>query len=274
MLCQFERLLYPKDKNAVDISSYIIALYRPCMTVYDAQGMKIPQFKAVGYCLPIAERMRFDLHGHWSKTEKHGLQFNVESYDEVIVHSKEGIIAYLSSGQIKGIGEKLAERIHKEFGDLSLEILDKEPDRLLTIPGISVSKLSKIKDSYLMNRGARDVVAFLTPYGITPNKAVKFYMAYGKDAMQIVKEHPYKLCELSGIGFLTADKIAMSMGFERLSVERVDAGLLYTLTEAEGHGHLCLEKHDFIKACVKLLDTPNLTEEMVANRAAWMVHDG
>ena len=129
-------------------------------------------------------------------------------------------------------------------------------------------------DSYLVNRGARDVVAFLSPHGITPNRAVRLYKEYGEKTMDIVKNHPYQLCDMDGIGFKTADHIAMSMGFDQLSTERVDEGLLYTLADAEAKGHLCMEKHEFVKACLKILDTPALTSEMVANRAARLVFSG
>ena len=230
--------------------------------------------KAVGYCLPTAEKLRYELQGHWSKNPKHGVQFEVETYDEVVVPTREGIIAYLSSGQIKGVGPKMAERIFDAFGLHALDVLDKEPERLLSISGISEAKLKKICDSYLANRGARDVVAFLSPHGITPNRAVKLYKEYGDKAMDIVKNHPYQLCEIAGIGFKTADRIAMNMGFDQLSTERVDEGILYTLTDAEGKGHLCMEKREFIKACLKILDTPMLTEDMVANRAARLIYSG
>lgn len=274
MLCQFERLVFPQNARAVDPGSFMIAVYRPCEKVSDHAGNVITQIKAVGYGLPISSNLRFDMNGHWTKNPKHGLQFEVETYEEVIVPTREGVIAYLSSGQIKGIGPKLAERIYDSFGSESLEVLDKEPERLLSISGISAGKLKKIIESYLANRGARDVVAFLTPYGITPNRAVRLYKEYGERTMDIVKNHPYQLCELAGIGFKTADKIAMSMGFDRLSTERVDEGILFTLTDAEGKGHLCMEKRNFIKACLKTLGTPEPTEDMVANRAARLVHNG
>ena len=274
MLCQFEKLLYPKDAHAASAGSYMVAVYRPCEIVRDSSGSILPQFKAVGYFLPISNHLRYDMKGHWSRNTKHGTQFEVDSYDEVIIPSREGIIGYLSSGQIKGIGPRIAEKIYDAYGNLALEVLDKEPDKLLGIPGISQTRLTKICDSYLANRAARDVVAFLTPYGITANRAVKLYKEYGKEAMSIVKEHPYQLCELAGIGFKTADKIASSVGFTPLSTERVDAALLYTLTEAESRGHLCMEKHAFIKSCSKLLETPELTEEMLANRAARLVSEG
>ena len=274
MLCQFERLIYPQNVSSIDAGSFMIAVYRPCENIRDSAGNMVTQVKAVGYCLPIADNLRYELQGHWSKNPKHGVQFEVENYDEVITPTKEGIIAYLSSGQIKGIGPKMAEKIYDAFGLTALDVLDKEPERLLSISGISTAKLKKICDSYLANRGARDVVAFLTPHGITPNRAVKLYKEYGDRAMDTVKKHPYQLCEIAGIGFKTADRIAMSMGFDQLSVERVDEGILYALTDAEGKGHLCMEKHAFIKACLKVLDTPQLTEEMVANRAARLVYSG
>lgn len=273
MLCQFERLIYPQNLGLIAPGSYMVAAYRPCEKIIDSSGVLVTQIKAVGYCLPVAGNLRYDMQGHWSKNAKHGIQFEVENYDEVIIPTREGIIAYLSSGQIKGVGPKIAERIYETFGEDTLEMLDNEPDSLLTVSGISEAKLKKIKESYLANRGARDVVAFLAPHGISPTKAVKFYQEYQNKTMEIVKEHPYKLCEISGIGFLTADKIAMSMGFHKLSVERVDEGILYTLTDAESKGHLCMEKHAFIKACLKILDTPELTEDMVANRAQRMIVD-
>ena len=274
MLCQFERLVYPQNTNVIDAASYMVALYRPCEKIKDSSGNTISQVKAVGYCLPVASNLRYDMQGHWSKNPKHGIQFEVESYNEVIIPNKEGIISYLSSGQIKGVGPKIAERISAAFGNMALEVLDKEPEKFLSIPGINKNKLKKICDSYLANRGARDVVAFLTPHGITPNRAVRLYKEYGEKTMDIVKNHPYKLCELVGVGFRTADKIAMSMGFDELSTERVDEALLYTLTDAESKGNLCLEKHDLLKSCLKILNTPQLTEDMLANRAVRLIQSG
>ena len=274
MLCQFSQLIYPHDIRSVAPDSYMVALYHPCEIIHDSDGNKVGQIKAVGYGLPISNKLRYEMQGHWSKNSKHGLQFEVDTYSEVITPTKEGIISYLSSGQIKGIGPKLATLIYNTFGNMTLEVLDKEPEMLLTISGISSNKLKKIRDSYLANRAARDVVAFLTPHGITANRAVKLFREYGDKTMDIVENHPYRLCELAGIGFATADRIAMSMGYNQLSPERADEGLLYTLIEAESRGHLCLEKHVFIKSCLSLLKTPEMTYEMLGNRAARMVADG
>ena len=104
--------------------------------------------------------------------------------------TKEGVIAYLASGQIKGIGKKTAERIYDAFGQDTLLVLDQEPKKLLEIRGISEKKLTKILNSYLANRGARDVIAFLAPHGVFPNRAVKLYREYGEETMDMeVKEN-------------------------------------------------------------------------------------
>lgn len=272
MLCEFTKLLYPKEEKMIGAGSYMIALYRPCERVLDSNGRRLEQIKAVGYCLPIVSNLRYDMHGKWSRSAKHGMQYEVETYDEVVAPTRNAIVAYLASGQIKGIGKVIAERIYEAFGDTALDVLDKEPEKLLTISGISETKLQKIKDSYLSNRAARDVVAFLVPYGITANRAVKLYSEYKNRTMEILKTQPYRLCELAGVGFNTADKIAKSMGFSDLSTDRVDAALLYTLTEAEMRGHVCMDKHQFIDGCLQLLQTPELTEEMVANRAMRLIY--
>ena len=272
MLCKFEKVIFPRDASASN-SGFMIAIYKPCGTLRDAAGHILDSFKAVGYCLPTSNKVKYRLEGKWSKSQKHGIQFDVERYEEVITPTREGIIAYLASGQIRGIGKKTAERIYDTFGQQTLQILDQEPKKLLTVKGISEKKLQKIIDSYLANRGARDVIAFLAPHGITPNRAVKLYREYGEETMDIVRNHPYRLCELAGIAFKTADKIAMSMGIDPLSPERVDQALLYTLTDAESKGHLCLEKHLFLKECLKLLDTAGITQDMAATRAVKLIQE-
>ena len=251
----------------------MIAIYKPCGVLRDAAGNILDRFKAVGYCLPTSDKVRYNMTGKWSKSQKHGIQFEVERYEEVITPTREGIIAYLASGQIRGIGKKTAERIYDTFGQETLQVLDQEPKKLLTVRGISEKKLRKIVDSYLANRGARDVIAFLAPHGVSPSRAVRLYREYGEETMDIVRNHPYRLCELAGIAFRTADKLAMSMGIDPLSSERIDQALLYTLTDAETKGHLCLEKHAFLKECLKLLDTAGMTQDMAASRAVRLIQE-
>lgn len=273
MICSFSQLIYPKDLKEVETGSYMVALYNPCEKVVDGAGMEQKSIKAVGYSLPTADNLRFNLIGNWS-SGKHGVQYEVETYEEVIAHTKEGIIAYLSSGQIKGIGQKTAEKIFDALGMDTLSVLDNEPEKLLQVNGISEGKLEKIIDSYVANRGARDIVAFLVPQGITVNKAVKFYREYGNTAMDMVKNHPYQLCEIDGIGFRIADKVAQNLGVSRLSPERVDQGILFTLKEAEANGHLCINMNIFVSECMKVLETEGLTKQMIGVRATRMVNSG
>ena len=272
MLCTFIRLIYPKTPPAED-SGYRIALYQPCEKIRDAAGNPVTEVKAVGFFLPTVENLSYELKGRWARDAKYGIQFEVEGYEEIITPTKAGIVGYLSSGQIKGIGPKTAEKIYSAFGTNTLRVLDEEPERLLSIPGISEGKLKTIQESYLENRGARDVVAFLVPHGVTPNRAVKVYQAFGNDSMNILRTHPYRLCQVAGIGFLTADQIARSLGLDPRSPERVDAALLHTLQEAEQRGHLCLEKHDLLRQSLKLLRTEGLTEAMAAVRAGRLVEE-
>ena len=272
MLCTFERVIFPRDATASS-TGFMIAIYKPCGVLRDAAGNILTQFKAVGYCLPTSDKVRYNMTGKWSKSQKHGIQFEVERYEEVITPTREGIIAYLASGQIRGIGKKTAERIYDTFGQETLQVLDQEPKKLLTVRGISEKKLRKIVDSYLANRGARDVIAFLAPHGVSPSRAVRLYREYGEETMDIVRNHPYRLCELAGIAFRTADKLAMSMEIDPLSPERIDQALLYTLTDAETKGHLCLEKHAFLKECLKLLDTAGMTQDMAASRAVRLIQE-
>lgn len=271
MLCEFEKLIYPPSKVGLEAGSYMIAVYKLCEKIRDEQGHLLGSIKAVGYGLPLSPNIRYNMQGAWVNDLKHGLQFEMESYEEVVQPTKEGIIAYLTSGQISGVGEKIAERIYEAFGNKTLEILDNEPKRLLDIQGIGRIKLEEIIESYLANRAARDTVAYLTPFGITANFAVKLYKEYGGKTLETVENHPYCLCELTGIGFTTADNIARKIGLHELSPQRADAALLYTLQEAETKGNLCLEKRAFIKKALKLLNTPGFTVEMLAIRAAYLL---
>ena len=189
MICSFQRLLYPKCTAAQYDGGYAVALFKPHEKVPDANGFPMAQVKVVGHCLPLADGLRFRLHGRWSNS-KYGPQFELESYEDMIAPGKEGLIAYLSSGLLKGIGRITAERIYDIFGDSTLDVLDNRPDDLLKIPGISPAKLSRIIDGYLLSRGAREVVSLLAPHGVGANRAVKIFKQFGSRATEIIKAHP------------------------------------------------------------------------------------
>jgi len=275
MVCAFKHLIYPRIPPDSYDGSYAVAIYEPRDKLVDQQGMTVHEVKVVGCCLPVASELKFKLIGHWGKTAKHGSQFELERYEDVIDAGKEGVIAYLSSGLIKGIGPKTAEKIYNSFGDRTLEVLDGNPEELLKVSGISQKKLIKILDTYLASRGARDIVTFLAPHGITPNRALKIYQEYGQQAIEIVRDHPYQLCEMAGVGFSTADKIAKSLGMNPMAPERIRAGMLQVLKDAENKdGNLCLGKHEHIQKCLELLATEGLTDRMAMEEGFQMLQDG
>ena len=275
MLCSFKKLIYPKSIPAAQSGSYTVALYTLHEKMLDSQENRMYEAKVVGYYLPLVEGIRVNMSGRWEKNATHGVQFAMESFQEVIQPTRQGIEAYLASGLIKGIGPKTAARIYDTFGADTLEMLDKNPKELLKVKGISNAKLNRICDSYIASRGARDIVTLLTPYGVTPNRAVSIYKHFGAEAIDVVRNHPYRLCEMTGIGFIIADNIATSMGLDLQSPERIAAGLQHVLREAESKGgHLCMEKHSFIGACVELLGTENVSAKMVADEAYWLLQDG
>ena len=103
MLCTFEKLLYPSSPQEILPSSYMVAVYKPCEKIRDKAGRLVEQIKAVGYCLPISENLKYQMKGEWSKNPKFGLQFEVESYEEIIIPNRDSIVSYLTSGQIKGV---------------------------------------------------------------------------------------------------------------------------------------------------------------------------
>ena len=109
MICQFKRLIYPRSLPA-GTASYMVALYTPCETILDSEGNVLSEIKAVGYCLPTANHIRYEFKGKWSKNARHGVQLEVETFREVISPTQEGVVAFLCSGQIKGIGLKTAVR--------------------------------------------------------------------------------------------------------------------------------------------------------------------
>lgn len=193
--------------------------------------------------------------GRWILHDIYGSQFNVSSYQIVVPSSENAIKAFLSSGIIKGIGVKMADRIVSKFGTKTLEIIQNEPDRLLEIEGIGKRKIQPIIDSYNENMGVKNIIIALSPYGITPKMCMKIYKKYGMAAMNIIKENPYQLIEdIHGIGFKMADEIAEKIGFNMSSRFRIDQGILFILKSSISNGHTFLPENILIEEAVLLLN--------------------
>ena len=274
MKCKFFKLIYPKKAEEAQNGSYTVALFSPCETVLDGQGNKLHSITVVGFYLPIVERVKVDMTGRWKKDARYGLQFEMESYEEVIDPGKNGIVAYLSSGLIRGIGKKLAERIYNTFGDDTLKVLDNDPDRIREVPGISGKRCELIHDAYLETRSARRIITLLSPLDVSASQSIRLQKALGVRAEELLKEHPYEVFEKGLLPFETADRLAERQGISRSAPERVAAGLLHTLEQAEQSGHLCLHKERFIQKAVELLHTHELTRMVVAKQAFEMLQAG
>lgn len=271
MKCKFFRLIYPKSVEDAQNGSYTVALYVPCETVLDGQGNKLSSITVVGHYLPIMERMKVDMTGRWKKDAKYGLQFMMESYEDIIEPGKKGIVTYLASGLIRGIGKKLAERIYNTFGDDTLEVLDNDPDRIREVPGISSKLCEQLRDSYMETRSARRIITLLAPLDINAAQAVRLQKDLGIRAEELLKERPYEVFERGLLSFDAADRLAERQGIPRTAPERVAAGLLHTLEVAEQKGHLCLNKEHFVQQALELLRTPGLNRMTVANVAFEML---
>ncbi len=195
----------------------------------------------VGYMPYITQGESVTVTGCWTYHSEYGQQFKAEYYEKNMPKERDDILKYLASGVIKGIRRVTAEKIVGFFGEKSLDIIAATPERLAEISGISLKKAFEIGKAYSNCLGVRDIVIFLQKFGISPNLAVKVYKHYGSGAVDVVKSNPYLLSqEVYGIGFKTADKIAMSMGFSQNSQARIEAALSYTLWDGTISGHTFL----------------------------------
>lgn len=194
------------------------------------------------------------LDGEWSYHNRFGEQFQFEGIRSVMPTTTKGIENYLSSGLIPHIGPKTAKKIVEHFGEAALDIIQYNPQRLLEIEGIGEKKLKRIMESYDDQRDMRDVMVALQEYSLSVNQSMKIYKQYGREAVNIVRENPYRLAEdISGMGFKTADEIASKLGMDKSSPYRLEAGLKYVMMSAAGEGHCYLPKSELLYKTMQLL---------------------
>lgn len=215
---------------------------------------RLIRFIAVGYELPQTDKVSMLLSGEW-KEGKHGIQLQVESCEEIVPPTREGVYGYLSSRLIKGVGEKTAALIVDRFGADALKVLDEEPERLLTIRGITEAKLEDIKTSYAESRCIRDLMLLLSPFQVSPVTAMKIYAHFGARSVDILQGDPYALCQISGFGFKRVDAIVRKGNTPLNSPMRIQGAILAALeTQRSDHGHLFSEKEKLSKEAAGLLN--------------------
>ncbi|MEE4592132.1 ATP-dependent RecD-like DNA helicase [Streptomyces sp. DSM 41524] len=194
------------------------------------------------------------MEGRWGSHPQYGKQFTVENYQTVLPATVQGIRRYLGSGLIKGIGPRIADRITEHFGVDTLDVIEQEPKRLVEVPGLGPKRTKMIAAAWEEQKAIKEVMVFLQGVGVSTSIAVRIYKKYGDASISVVKNEPYRLAaDVWGIGFLTADKIAQSVGIPHDSPDRVKAGLQYALSQSADQGHCYLPEERLIADAVKLL---------------------
>ena len=210
----------------------------------------------VGNAFELQCGEKLEVTGKWILNKNYGQQFEIESIKTTEPATAVGIENYLGSGLIKGIGPVMANRIVSHFKLDTLKILDEEPKRLNEIDGIGKKRINLISKSWKKHKNIREVMIFLQSYGISNTYATKIYNNYGDNSINVIKVNPYRLSEdIFGIGFKTADKIALKTGIEKDSLFRIKAGIIHLLKSAEDEGHCYFPYEEFIEISENFLCT-------------------
>jgi len=236
------------------------------------------RFTAVGYDLPRTDTIKMDLEGTWVNG-KHGCQMQVEQWKEILPDTIRGIRGYLASGLLKCIGEKTADAIVEKFGVHSLEVLEKQPERLLEIRGITEERLEEIKTGYAESKAMRELLLLLAPFKVTPVTATKILEHFGMKGVELLRESPFRLCEVPGFGFKRVDEIVQKSGGDLHDPMRVRGALFYTVEKSRSEGgHLYIEIEKMLRTALKLLNEKipspddHLSQETVERELEAMIH--
>jgi helicase, putative, RecD/TraA family len=223
-----------------------------CVTVADERTVVAAGGALVG--VQPGETVR--LTGAWTRHDEHGERFSVTECVSILPASVYAIRRYLGSGLIRGIGGRLADAIVGHFGADTLKVIDGEPERLVEVHNIGPARMRMILDAWAEQKAIREVMTFLQGVRLSPALAVRIHRALGDEALRVVREQPYRLAEeVRGIGFHTADRIAMAVGVPEHSPERMRAGLLHVLDRANARmGHCFLPERSLIAQAMEVLD--------------------
>lgn len=269
------RRVYYSEQTGYSVVVYKTNAPIPLQAVSEYCGT-MPCFKAAGRQLPDTEGLLAELDGEW-KENRYGWQMQVSTFQTFLPKTREGIVGYLSSGLVKGLGSVTAERIVERFGEDTFRVMEQEPDRLLDIRGITPAKLEEIRSTFLESSRVRELMAYLAPYGVSANRVRKIQETFGEKAVDILKENPYRLTEVAGMGFLTVDPVVRKMeGLQADSIVRLQAVLEHVLKQAALSGHLYLQAGEAVQQAGILLgrlQTP-VEEKKIRDAGNRMVKEG
>lgn len=210
----------------------------------------------VGALAQLAEGQRIKVTGIRREHPRFGVQIEAESTEASLPSDADGIVAYLGSGLVKGVGPGFAEKIVKRFGAETLHVIETEPDRLREVPGLGKKRRDELVAAVKAQQEVQEVLVFLRAHGLGPALAAKIVKRYGKSASALIQANPYRLAdELVGVGFKTADKLAHELGMAPEAPERIQAGTIHTLQQAGKDGHCFLPEPELLEQAAALLGT-------------------
>src|SRR5467141_2140476 len=211
----------------------------------------------VGHAATIAAGEWITASGDWVNDRTHGQQFKARFLRTSAPSTVDGIEKHLASGMIRGIGPVYAKKLVRIFGDKVFDVIEAQPDRLREVDGIGPVRAGRITAAWAEQKAVREIMVFLHSHAVGTARAVRIFKTYGSDAIQVMSENPYRLArDIRGIGFKTADVIAMKLGIEKTAIVRVRAGISYALTEAMDEGHCGLPAEELTPLAVELLEVP------------------
>ena len=241
---EVERLVYSSDESGFIICRLVVPGKADLVTVAGTMpGIRLGE--------------RLLLRGRWINHPVHGYQFRADSYSSQLPASANAVRRYLASSLVKGIGPVLAGRLVDCFGDETLRVIDEQPDRLAEAPGVGPRRVESIKRAWEEQQEIRGVMLFLQGHGVSAAYSTRIYKTYGQDAVNVVRENPYRLAQdVRGFGFITADRIARQMGIDEHSPHRAQAALEHLLLEQASEGHVFTPDAELVQTCQSRFDLP------------------
>lgn len=263
LICRFQKKITEKENG------FCVAVYR---MIDDKGGLTKEFFTAFGTPLPLSQKPGTDIHlkGEWIDKPKYGKQFSVSAFLEKIRPTKEAAVSYLAS-LVKGVGKRSVEKLFDAFGPNLFEVIEHEPTRLA--PFLNADHCEKLVEAYKRTKVERDLIEFLQPHGISSGVARQLMKKVGSDALNVIKSDPYRLCNLRGIGFKSADEIAHAAGYDLAAKPRVAQGILHVLKTAQSGGHLYLTRQRLATKTLELLQESSRTEELTEDKIHGVLED-
>ena len=240
--CVVERITYQNPENGYTVLKCAVKNYNELVTV-------------VGNLVDVNVGSVLLIDGNWKVDAKYGRQFLAESWEETMPATVFGIEKYLGSGLIKGVGPKYAKKIVAQFGIETLEVIETDISRLQEVDGIGKKRIKMIRDSWERQKEIKNVMLFLQDHGVSTSFAAKIYRQYGNESLDKMKENPFQMADdIWGIGFKTADSIAMKLGIGKEAFIRLRSGIMYTLSELADEGHVYAEREQLIRKASEFLE--------------------